>query len=69
MFRKLIKLLSQKAAITVLSLFVQIAIIVVGVLFAAAMFWWIWIIFEFFSFIICLHIVSRDINPDRKSVV
>ncbi|MCX4313515.1 MAG: cardiolipin synthase [Clostridia bacterium] len=66
MFRKLIKLLSQKAAITVLSLFVQIAIIVVGVLFAAAMFWWIWIIFEFFSFIICLHIVSRDINPSYK---
>ena len=37
-FRKLLKLLSQKAAITVFSFFVQIAMVVLGVLFAAAYF-------------------------------
>lgn len=66
MFRKLIKLLSQKAAITVLSFFVQIALIVVGVLYAAAQIWWVWLVFEFISFLICLYIVSRDINPAYK---
>ena len=66
MFRKLLKLLSQKAAITVLSFFVQIALIVMGVLYAAAQFWWIWILFEAFSFLICLYIVSRDMNPSYK---
>lgn len=66
MFRKLIKLLSQKAAITVLSFLVQIALIVAGVLYAAAQFWWIWIVFEFFSFLICLYIVSHDMNPSYK---
>ena len=66
MFRKLIKLLSQKAAITVFSFFIQIAIIVLSVLYAAAQLWWIWIVFEFFSFLICLYIVSRDMNPSYK---
>ncbi len=66
MFRKLIKLMSQKAAITVFSFFIQIAIVVLAVLYAAAQFWWIWIVFEFFSFLICLYIVSRDMNPSYK---
>ena len=66
MFRKLLKLLSQKAGITVISFFVQIALIVLGVLYAASNIWWIWIVFEFISFLICLHIVSRDINPSYK---
>ena len=66
MFRKLIKLMSQKAAITVFSFFIQIAIIVLSVLYAAAQLWWIWIVFEFFSFLICLYIVSRDMNPSYK---
>lgn len=65
-FRKLLKLLSQKAAITVVSFLLQISIIVVGILYAASQFWWIWLIFEFFSFLICLYIVSRDINPSYK---
>ena len=58
--------MSQKAAITVFSFFIQIAIIVLAVLYAAAQFWWIWIVFEFFSFLICLYIVSRDMNPSYK---
>ena len=66
MFRKLIKLLSQKAAITVISFLLQIAVIVFSVLYAASYFVWIWIVFEFFSFLICLYIVSRDINPSYK---
>lgn len=66
MFRKLLKLLTQRAAITVLSFLVQIALIVVSVLYAAAQFWWIWIISEFISFLICLYIVSRDMNPGYK---
>lgn len=66
MFRKLIKLMSHKAAITVFSFFIQIAIIVLSVLYAVAQFWWIWIVFEFFSFLICLYIVSRDMNPSYK---
>ncbi len=66
MFRKLLKLVTQKAAITVLSFFIQIALIVLGVLYAAAQFWWIWIVFEFCSFLICLYIVSRDMNPSYK---
>lgn len=66
MFRKLLKLLSQKAAITVISFLLQISIIVFGIIYAASQFWWIWLIFEFFSFLICLYIVSRDINPSYK---
>lgn len=66
MFRKLLKLMSQKAAITVLSFLIQIALIVTGVIYAASQFWWIWILFEFFSFLICLYIVSRDMNPSYK---
>ena len=66
MFRKLLKLLSQKAAITVFSLLLQITLIVVSVIYAAAQFWWIWLVFEFISFLICLYIVSRDMNPSYK---
>ncbi|MCH5165524.1 MAG: cardiolipin synthase [Clostridiales bacterium] len=66
MFRKLIKLLSQKAALTVFSLLLQITLIVIGVLYAARNFWWIYLLFEFASFLICLHIVSRDMNPSYK---
>ncbi|MDE7165281.1 MAG: PLD nuclease N-terminal domain-containing protein, partial [Clostridiales bacterium] len=66
MFRKLLKLLSQKAAITVLSFLLQIALIVVGVLYAATLAWWFWLISEFISFVICLYIVSRDMNPGYK---
>ena len=66
MFRKLLKLLSQKAAITVFSLLLQVALIVAGVIFAAAQFWWIWLVLEACSFLICLYIVSRDMNPSYK---
>ena len=66
MFRKLIKLFSQKAWITVLSLLVQIALVVVGVLYLSAQFWWMWIVLEGVSFFICVYIVSRDINPSYK---
>lgn len=66
MFRKLLKLLSQKAAITVFSLLLQIAIIVFLVLFAISYFWWIWFVFEFFGVCICLYIVSRDMNAGYK---
>lgn len=66
MFRKFIKLLSQKAGITVVSFLIQIALIVVGVIYAASYFWWVWILSEFISFVICLYIVSRDINPSYK---
>ena len=66
MFRKLLKLLSQKAAITVLSFLLQIGLIVVGVLYAATLAWWFWLISEFISFVICLYIVSRDMNPGYK---
>ncbi len=66
MFGKLIKLLSQKAAITVFSLFVQVALIIFSVLFASSYFWWIWFVLEFVSVCICLYIVSRDMNPNYK---
>lgn len=66
MFRKLIKLVSSKALITVLSLLVQIGIIVVIVYFAAAFFAWIYAAMEFISVLICLYVVSRDINPSYK---
>lgn len=66
MFRKLIKLMSQKAGITVLSLLVNVAIIVLGVLYLSAQYWWVWIILHGISFFICLYIVSRDINPSYK---
>ncbi|MBD5132768.1 MAG: cardiolipin synthase [Clostridiales bacterium] len=66
MFRKLLKLLSQKAAITVLSFLLQIAIIVVMILFATAFYWWIWLVLLFFGGIVCLYIISRDINPSYK---
>ena len=66
MFRKIIKLLSQRAALTVFSFLLQVAIIVISVLYAASQFWWIWIVLEFISFLICMHIVSRDINPNYK---
>ena len=46
MFRKLLKLLSQKAAFTVFSFLLQVTLIVVGVIFAAAYFWWIWLVLE-----------------------
>lgn len=49
-----------------MSFLLQISIIVVGIVYAASQFWWIWLIFEFFSFLICLYIVSRDINPSYK---
>ena len=66
MFRKLIKLMSQKAGITVLSLLVQIAIVAVGVFFLSAKYWWAWIVLHCISFFICVYIVSRDINPSYK---
>lgn len=65
-FRKLLKLLSQKAAITVFSFFVQIAMVVLGVLFAAAYFQWIWLVFLFIGVLISLYIVSREMNPAYK---
>lgn len=66
MFRKLLKLLSQKAAFTVFSFLLQVTLIVVGVIFAAAYFWWIWLVLEFISFLICMYIVSRDMNSGYK---
>jgi len=66
MLGKLLKLMSTKAGITVFSLLIQIAIVVVGVLFAATYFWWIWLVFQFLSFCICIYIISRDINPSYK---
>lgn len=66
MFKKLIQFLSHKSAVTFFSLLVQVAVIVFGVLYAASYFWWIWFIFEFISFCICLYIISRDINPSYK---
>lgn len=66
MFRKLIKLLSQKAGITVFSLLAQIAAIVVGVIYATKYFWWTYFIFETLGILVCLYIVSRDINTAYK---
>ncbi len=66
MFRKLIKLMSQKAGITVLSLLVNIAIIVFGVWYLSVQYWWVWIVLHAVSFFICIYIVSRDINPSYK---
>ncbi len=66
MFKKLAKLLSQKAAVTVFSLIVQVALIVFGFLYIFSYFTWIWLILEFFGFCICVYIVSRDINPGYK---
>lgn len=66
MFRKVLKLLSSRAAITVFSLLIQVAVIVIGVIFAMTYFLWIWLVLEFCSFLICLYIVSRDMNPSYK---
>lgn len=66
MFRKILKLLSSKASITVFSLLVQIVVIVMSVIFAMTYFVWVWLVLEFCSFLICLYIVSRDINPSYK---
>ena len=49
-----------------MSFLLQIALIVLGVLYAAAQFWWVWLVFEFVSFLICLYVVSRDMNPSYK---
>ncbi len=66
MFRKILKLLSSKAIITVTSLFLQIGFIAVVVFFAAAFVPWLFLSFEVLSFIIVLYIVSRDMNPSYK---
>ncbi len=66
MFKKILKLLSQKAAVTVFSLLVQVALIVFGVLYISSYFAWMWVILEFIGFCICIHIVSLDINPGYK---
>lgn len=66
MFRKLLKLLSHKAAITVFSLLLQIAIVVLAALYALSYFWWIWFIFLFIGFCVCLYIISRDMNAGYK---
>lgn len=49
-----------------ISFLLQVALIVMGVLYAASQIWWIWIALEFISFLICMHIVSRDMNPSYK---
>lgn len=66
MFRKLIKLMSQKAGLTVLSLLVQVAIIIFVVMLASAYAQWIFVMFEALGVLICLYIVSRDMNPNYK---
>ncbi len=65
MFRKLLKLMSQKAGLTVLSLLIQVALIVLIVLFASN-FQWIFILLEVLGVFICLYVVSRDMNPNYK---
>lgn len=64
--RKLITLLSRKAAITVLSFLLQVTLTVLGVLYLASNFWWAWLVLESFGLLICLYIVSKDINPGYK---
>lgn len=66
LFRKLLKLLSHKAAITLFSFFVQIAIIVLGVIYLSSIFKWLWLVFVFIGIIMCLYITSRDMNPAYK---
>ncbi|MDE7463450.1 MAG: PLDc N-terminal domain-containing protein, partial [Clostridiales bacterium] len=66
MLKKLVKLMTHKASITMFSFLVQVALIVLGVLFASAYLWWIWFVLEFISLCICIYIVSRDMNPSYK---
>lgn len=66
MFRKLLKLISNKAILTVFSLFLQIALIALGIWLVATRWWWILIVQYVLSFIVCLYIVSRDMNPSYK---
>ncbi len=66
MFRKLLKLLSHKAAITVFSFLLQIALVVLIALYALSYFWWIWFIFLFIGFCVCIYVISRDINTGYK---
>lgn len=66
MFRKLLKLLSQKAGITVFSLLLQIAAIIVGAIYLTRFFWWIYIVLEVISVFMCLYIISHDMNPSYK---
>lgn len=66
MFKKLIKLLSSKAGITAFSFLLQLSLIVVGVMYAAGRFRWVWYAFDAIDFLICLYIISKDINPSYK---
>ncbi len=66
MFRKLLKLLSQKAGITAFSLILQFAFVVFAAIYAASYFWWLYIVLYVLSIIICLYIISRDMNPAYK---
>ncbi len=66
LFRKFLKLISQKAGITLLSFFIQIAIIVLTVMFALKYIWWVYLILQSIGIIMCLYIVSRDMNPSYK---
>ncbi|MCH5163274.1 MAG: cardiolipin synthase [Clostridiales bacterium] len=66
MFKKLFKLLSQKAVITIFSLVVQVTLIMFAVLYASTHVWWIWGALETVSVFICIYIVSKDMNPNYK---
>lgn len=66
MFRKIIEFLSHKSIITFISLLIQLALVVVVALFLSSFAWWIWLVLIFFSLVICLYIISRDMNPSYK---
>lgn len=66
MFRKLIEFLSHKSIITFTSLLAQVAFVIVSTLYLSRFAWWIWLVLIFLSVIICLYIISRDMNPSYK---
>lgn len=64
--KKLLKFLSNKGVITALSLIVEIAIIVITALYLSGLAWWVYFCFTFLGVIICVYIISRNINPAYK---
>ncbi len=58
--------MSQKAAITVMSLLLQVALIVFSAIYLISYFWWIYFVFEALGFFVCIYITSRDMNPGYK---
>lgn len=64
--KKLLKMLSNKGAITAISLLLDVAIVVLLILLLGSIAWWSLLVFYVLGVIVSFYIVSKDENPAYK---